>query len=354
MNTELTNQGATADGSSPIKVTFTKSKRQYIIESNGTITLLADGVLTDLQKLREYFIGKNYEVWWDVDTDNYKMLDGLQILDADEETYNTYSGNGDLILFNNNYYELIYANNGYDDVVENVVEYEKPPYANNWIIAWAYNGSYWSNPYTRDNSLLSSYFNNMDSNYSISDVSELNDANILALLYENENDSSTYKLIIYGTGKIVDSGSSVGAHPWTGSYYEIGTIGDYISMDWNFSSNFGNKITRLEIQEGITEIGDDCFECLNISYVYIANSVETIGDMTFKDTTSLTQVEFGNEFNGIFTDSNSDGAYDSFMGSNWLNVYAQAHPESESTEYPEGFVTIPINGVSWKFLWWVD
>lgn len=37
MNTELTNQGASADGSNPIIVTFTNSKRQYTINSNGTI-----------------------------------------------------------------------------------------------------------------------------------------------------------------------------------------------------------------------------------------------------------------------------------------------------------------------------
>ena len=36
MNTELTNKGATASGSNPIKVTFTDSKRQYTID-NGVI-----------------------------------------------------------------------------------------------------------------------------------------------------------------------------------------------------------------------------------------------------------------------------------------------------------------------------
>ena len=40
MNTELTNQGATADGSNPITVTFTDSKRQYTIDTNGTIKIV--------------------------------------------------------------------------------------------------------------------------------------------------------------------------------------------------------------------------------------------------------------------------------------------------------------------------
>lgn len=37
LNTELTNQGANADGNNPIIVTFTNSKRQYTINSSGTI-----------------------------------------------------------------------------------------------------------------------------------------------------------------------------------------------------------------------------------------------------------------------------------------------------------------------------
>ena len=38
LNTELTNQGASADGSNPITVIFTDSKRQYTLNSNGIIT----------------------------------------------------------------------------------------------------------------------------------------------------------------------------------------------------------------------------------------------------------------------------------------------------------------------------
>ena len=37
LNTELTNQGATASGSNPITVTFTDSRRQYTINNSGTI-----------------------------------------------------------------------------------------------------------------------------------------------------------------------------------------------------------------------------------------------------------------------------------------------------------------------------
>lgn len=47
MNTELTNQGATASGSSPIKVTFTASERQYTINQNGTIEYSGTKIKSD-------------------------------------------------------------------------------------------------------------------------------------------------------------------------------------------------------------------------------------------------------------------------------------------------------------------
>ena len=43
LNTELTNQGASADGSNPITVIFTDSKRQYTINSSGTIEYAGTG-----------------------------------------------------------------------------------------------------------------------------------------------------------------------------------------------------------------------------------------------------------------------------------------------------------------------
>ena len=46
LNTELSNQGASASGSSPITVTFDASKRQYTINNNGIIDYL--GIKTDV------------------------------------------------------------------------------------------------------------------------------------------------------------------------------------------------------------------------------------------------------------------------------------------------------------------
>ncbi|HCC04159.1 MAG TPA: hypothetical protein DEP51_04810 [Clostridiales bacterium] len=263
---ELTNQGASADGNDTIVVTFASSNRKYEIQINGNITLIEDGTLTDLQKLQNFFAGKNYTFWWDDDNGSYKMLDGLPISYInDEDDFH--------ILYNNNTYELIYANNDINDIVENVVEYKTPSYADNWIIAWAYNGSYWSNPYTRENGLLDSFFENIDSNYSISNTSDLDDANVLALLYENENNTSTYKLVMYGTGTIVGDENGNGQVPWRSFYHR--QFSNELSCDSNFESAFCNNI-RLEIQEGITGIGDNAFSYSLISYAYISNSVQVI------------------------------------------------------------------------------
>ena len=48
LNAELTNQGATAAGSNPIKVTFTASKRQYTLGTNGEITLVEITKVTNI------------------------------------------------------------------------------------------------------------------------------------------------------------------------------------------------------------------------------------------------------------------------------------------------------------------
>ena len=58
LNYELTNQGATASGSNPITITFESSKRQYTITSNGIIAVSSNNELSDLEKLRIYFIEK--------------------------------------------------------------------------------------------------------------------------------------------------------------------------------------------------------------------------------------------------------------------------------------------------------
>lgn len=237
---------------------------------------------------------------------------------------------------------------------------EEPPFDNNWLIAWAYNGSYWSNPYTRENGLLDSYFENIDSNYSISNTSDLDNANVLALLYENENNPSTYKLIIHGTGPLKTYFGTTGDQPWRGNFHQLNS--NSLSNSWNFVTDFTDNITNLEINEGITEIDKYAFSCLNITYAYIAESVRIIRNQAFTSTPQLNQVEIGNNFEGVFLDPYDNYPYspewsgysDAFMESNWLYVYGQAHPECETVEYPQSFVTIPINGVNWKFLWWHD
>ena len=200
----------------------------------------------------------------------------------------------------------------------------------------------------------------MDSNYSISNTSDLDDANVLALLYENENNPSTYKLIIHGTGPLKTYFGTTGDQPWRGNFHQLNS--NSLSNSWDFVTDFTDNITNLKINEGITEIDKYAFSCLNITYAYIAESVRIIRNQAFTSTPQLNQVEIGNNFEGVFLDPYDNYPYspewsgysDAFMESNWLYVYGQAHPECETVEYPQSFVTIPINGVNWKFLWWFD
>ena len=91
LNTELTNQGATAIESNPIKVTFTVSKRQYTINSNGEITYagIKNGDEQDDNELPTALGTKPY-----FPSDKFKQLEGtdlttgLVITDkADNEDY---------------------------------------------------------------------------------------------------------------------------------------------------------------------------------------------------------------------------------------------------------------------------
>ena len=190
----------------------------------------------------------------------------------------------------------------------------------------------------------------MDSTYSLSNVSDLDNANILTLLYENEEDSSTYTLFMYGTGEIAGHFLGVGEHPWTGLYHSI----DGLTSDAGFYGVFGSKITRLEIMNGITAIGTEAFEAMGgLSYVHIPGSVMTIEDSAFSGNGNLAQVDFDENFNGTFTVNEYNNASYAFTDSGWLALYAKTYLESVSGS-GIFYVTVPIKGPEWKYHWWSD
>ena len=87
LNTELTNQGATANGSNPINVTFTVSKRQYTINANGEITYAGikngdeqdDNELPTALGTKPYFPSDKFKQLEDTD-----LTTGLVITDKSE------------------------------------------------------------------------------------------------------------------------------------------------------------------------------------------------------------------------------------------------------------------------------
>ena len=76
LNTELTNQGATATGSTPIKVTFTVSQRQYTITSSGEIIFagIKNGDEQDANELPTALGTKPY-----FPSDKFKQLEGTDL-----------------------------------------------------------------------------------------------------------------------------------------------------------------------------------------------------------------------------------------------------------------------------------
>ncbi len=114
MNTELTNQGASANGANPITVTFTKSKRQYTIYSSGTIEYAgiksknnylaseifeANGTTQDKMHIGDYI---NFDVDYDnVFADQYGAT-GAPVLDK-------YAGKWRILNVNENTVKIISA-----------------------------------------------------------------------------------------------------------------------------------------------------------------------------------------------------------------------------------------------------
>ena len=219
-----------------------------------------------------------------------------------------------------------------------------------WIIAWAFDGEDWSNPYSREEGLIEEYFENIDNNYSISSMTELNNASVKAFLYPNL-DNTGYSLVFSGNDAIVVSGPNYDSfQPWKGKYWvnsEIVTSDEYVE-------DFLPDIKRIEIKNGITEIGRNAFFRMPIEYLEIPGTVTYVGNYAFCDCRDLIDVEFASDFNGIF--ETSSGESDAFLYCmNWLYSLVEAGQATEAySGGTAGGVTYTINGRAWTFCAWVD
>lgn len=100
--------------------------------------------------------------------------------------------------------------------------------------------------------------------------------------------------------EIVASGNCGNGVRWSldnlGNFYVEGNgrminYNGYSSSEWE---PYKDKIKKIIISEGITEIGQSVFYgCSNLTTVKIADSVEEIGNYAFADCTKLKNIEFG-------------------------------------------------------------
>ncbi|HCC03762.1 MAG TPA: hypothetical protein DEP51_02750 [Clostridiales bacterium] len=181
MNTELTNQGATASGSNPIKVTFNASKRKYTINNDSI----------------EYA--------------------GIQSEENNE---------------------------------------------NDWIVAWTYDGTNWSEPKSPGTTL---------SGKIIAKIYNLNDNITVNNINGVEVETNKYYLQIIGNGEMgrLISDDEEEAYAWQNYYLENDV--------W-----LPKAITKSTVSDGITNIGNYCFyDFSNLNDLAYPSNIESIGNWAF-------------------------------------------------------------------------
>ena len=126
LNTELTNQGATANGSSPIKVTFTASKRQYTV-NNGVVDYagIKSEELLDITQNKWKVVNEDesetYTKYKFNEDGTYN--DGTYILNGNTLTLNYADGFSEIWEYNGDYFLL--KQDGYDNEMTEVIDVYK-------------------------------------------------------------------------------------------------------------------------------------------------------------------------------------------------------------------------------------
>ncbi|HCC03764.1 MAG TPA: hypothetical protein DEP51_02760 [Clostridiales bacterium] len=174
---------------------------------------------------------------------------------------------------------------------------------NDWIVAWTYNGTTWSEPVPPGATLS---------------------GNIIAKVYKNNTtvmvmgdspldkiEVEAYSLQITGNGNMGDLCNADGNefYAWQ-DYYE-----DDIWLP--------NRITEVSISANITSIGNDAFNSFSLTNFNIPNKINSIGNTAFYGST-LTSITIPNSVRTIgenaFCDSSLNDVYYIGSANDWNNI----------------------------------
>ena len=149
-----------------------------------------------------------------------------------------------------------------------------------WIIAWRFDGTKWSNPYFRDESLKNQFtFENIDESYSLTSEEQIDEGQLVVKLFSNG------ELKISGSGVIKRDGGydsiTRGGTPWFGYYQSTFYGGDYHRND-DFEEYLENNILSIIICEGITGITDQLtFQRIKASSVSLPSTLTEVNNKAF-------------------------------------------------------------------------
>ncbi len=302
LNPELINQGASANGKNPITVTFTNSKRQYTINSNGTIDYV--GIQSEEHSENDWIVAWTYNgINWSEPKQPGATLSGqiiAKVYETDTKT-NVWSDTANQEVEINGYYLQLTGQGSMG----------KDLYDNDGSGAWG--------EYTLENgfNLYPAIVNVTVSNgiTSICDYAFsymiLNNCNLPNSI-QNIGDcafegSYISNFIIPSTLINIGEGAFHACSSLSGNITIMGDIG---------SSAFSNSgLNSVTIQSGVTEIADGAFSgCESLSTVTILDGATSVEHYAFANCTVLSTITIPQSITSI---GNS-----AFWGSEQLaNVY---------------------------------
>ena len=191
---------------------------------------------------------------------------------------------------------------------------EEPTYPDDWVIAWAFNGTTWSNPYAHDPLLFEgkNYFPNIDHDYDIDYENDGLGDGAIVLLYEDETGGEgAYSVLVTGSGPVyldwMEESNHAGRSLLRGSYHI--DLADW-DESFSFKEDFLDNLTSVEFGEGITEIGlfhnlgeseIDLNGCLvRCETLILSSSTCTVVHDGVFDQSTFSKLVIGEEFGAVF------------------------------------------------------